>query len=72
MPTPPNTEPPADIGHELRELNRKFSRIEGVLLRTLLRKESRAQQAKVAGVHRSTLWYREKRERLRQMADGRI
>lgn len=55
MPTPPNTEPPADIGHELRELNRKFSRIEGVLLRTLLRKESRAQQAKVAGVHRSTL-----------------
>lgn len=65
-------EPNPDLAHELREIRRTLANLEGIIARTILRKDSRTKQAKEAGVHRSTIWARERRERLRQMASGKL
>lgn len=69
---PAHTEPTPDLAHELREIRRTLANLEGIIARTILRKESRAEQAKKAGVDPSTLRRRERRERLRQMAAGKL
>ncbi|EIP99352.1 hypothetical protein OpiT1DRAFT_03866 [Opitutaceae bacterium TAV1] len=67
-----HTEPPADIGHELREIRATLARLEAPMLALMTRKLSRRQQARKAGVSVRTIQRREKRERLRLMADGRL
>lgn len=60
------------IENEVRQLRREFAEIREPILRVATKKDSRKQQAKRAGCHPSTLWRRERRERIRLMADGRI
>lgn len=69
---PAHTEPTPDIAQELREIRKTLANLEGIVVRTILRKDSRTKQAKQAGVSRTTLWRRERRERLRQMAAGKL
>jgi transcriptional regulator with PAS, ATPase and Fis domain len=63
---------PANVAWEIRKLNERFERIEGIIIGSMLRKESRAEQAKRMKVSRSTVWRRERAERIRQMADGKL
>lgn len=60
------------IDAKVDHLASKLDAIAQPVLRVTTRKESRTQQAKRLGVHRNTLLARERRERIRLMADGRL
>lgn len=52
------------------EIVPKLARIEAVINELMVKRPSRAEQAKKLGVHPSTLWRREKRVALRQRVSG--
>jgi transcriptional regulator with PAS, ATPase and Fis domain len=72
LPEPLPSTCPVNVAWEIRKLNERFARIESIIIRSMLRKESRAEQAKRMRVSRSTVWRRERAERVRQMADGKL
>lgn len=56
----------------ISHVERRLARIEEVIVplaRMAIRADSREVQAKKAGVSRQTLWRREKREKMRLLAD---
>lgn len=61
-----------EILARLTALERKVDEIRDPILRVATRKETRKQQAKRLGVHRNTLLARERRERIRLMAEGKL
>jgi transcriptional regulator of acetoin/glycerol metabolism len=61
----------SDVAQELAGIKASIRQIERVVSLLLVGRPSRQKQAKMAGVHRTTLYRREKRERLQQLANGR-
>jgi hypothetical protein len=69
-PVPPAIE--SEILARLTRVEAMMRDLQGILMRTVLRADSRKKQAEKAGVHPSTLWRRERRERMRQMVAGNL
>ena len=70
--TTPLPDPIAELTAEVRAMRRELAEIREPVLRVVTRKESRKKQAKLAGCHPTTLWRRERRERFRLMAEGKL
>ncbi|HRE81057.1 MAG TPA: hypothetical protein PLN52_08420 [Opitutaceae bacterium] len=62
----------AEILARLDRIEAKLDAISQPVLRVVTKKESRSQQAKRAGCSIRTLQYRERRERIRLMAEGKL
>lgn len=61
-----------EILARLAAIERNIDGIREPILRLATHKETRTQQAKHLGVHRNTLLARERRERIRLMAEGKL
>jgi hypothetical protein len=60
----------ADLIAQLDSMNRRLARIDDVIDLLLVKRVTRKEQARMAGVCTKTLRRREQRERLRRMVNG--
>lgn len=60
----------AQVLHELRQMNGRLARLESAVLPLATRQLSRAEQAKLTGKSRTSLWRQERATRLKLLAGG--